>query len=172
MKTKINYFVYSLTFVLFSFISCQENTSKELTNKNTLDKKALAHIIKEMKIKADLSGKIVEFSLEYLKENTPEKHIKLKKNTDDIIAFASAAKDYKYVGNSYMVYCSYTDGTVTTTNCGGDAGCAGAATWDCLDSGGCASICGQTKITYHPLVIDLYKREKTVTSLLNKIRTM
>ena len=73
-------------------------------------------------------------------------------------------------GDNYVVTCTWGDGTSTTTNCGESASCAGAATWKCLDEGGCARVCN-ARIRYTPgkIIEEKVDRKESLRNVLQQV---
>jgi hypothetical protein len=138
--------MYVLCFSML-FIACSQ---EEENSTNEIQQKDIESILLDMKKVGDAEGKIVVFKLENFEKGNYIKNFELIENTKKVMAFAQGSNDLsKSPGDNYTVTCTWGNGDTKVSECGEDVGCAGAATWDCIDNGGCATICNAV-ITYTP----------------------
>ena len=139
MKSKLLF----LALAVLTVISCTKSKLEpDLTSQQKIEK-----ILLEMKALGDSKGKVIVFNLKDLEKENYSKYFEIKPYTEKIYAFNHP--DSEPNTDNYTVTCTWSDGSQTTTECGADARCAGAATWDCLDNGGCATVCN-ARISYKP----------------------
>ncbi len=117
-------------------VSCSKETISETNSIDT--------IIDEISEIATNENKVITYEILSEKDGYSFEKVNLETSKKFITNFEynfSAAR-YSYV----TIECS--DGTTTTCNAD-DGGCVGAAVRDCLDAGGCATVCRAT-VTYFP----------------------
>lgn len=128
-------------------------------------------VFAEIKSLGDSQGKIITFDIKNLTNKNYQKHFKVVQNSkkvmDFTLGFDSSQKDPE---DNYTVTCTWGDGKTEVTECGSDVGCAGQATWDCLDLGGCAAICN-ARITYVPATIipEKMNKKKAIENVLAQV---
>ena len=139
--------LYLLCLIAF-LTSCSE---KEHANSNEISEAEITNILTEMKSLGDSQGKIIKFEMKNLKEKNYSKYFDVVDNSDKVMAFAKGQDFQKNggPGDNYTVTCTWGSGEPVVTECGESVSCAGQATWDCLENGGCATICNAV-ITYVP----------------------
>ncbi|MEM6718643.1 MAG: hypothetical protein AAF611_04995 [Bacteroidota bacterium] len=140
--------VYLLCFSMLLF-GCSENEEDTFTEE--IQQKDIEKVLADMKKVGDAEGKIVVFKMKDFDKHTYAKNFKLIENSRKVIAFATGSRDFSKLSLSgnYQVTCTYGNGEVEVTDCGEDEVCAGIATWECVDNGGCATICNAV-IMYTP----------------------
>lgn len=177
MKTKqnvltINFFknVHSLYLILLVIfcISCSENEvsleDASFENQNRIIQKGhtknlLSDLILEMKLLGDQNESIIVFETKNIMSSNPLEHFKILDISKKAYLFNSGnSKAFFGPDDDYTVTCSYSDGETVVTECGNDVLCAGNATWDCTESGGCATVCN-AKITYIPASYKLKQKK-------------
>lgn len=175
MKNYLNLkFIYLLCFSVLLF-GCSENEEDIITDE--IQQKDIENILSDMKKVGDAEGKIVVFEMKNFDKKDYAKSFELIENTEKVLAFASGSNDIsKSPGDDYKVTCTYGNGETEVTECGEDVGCAGAATWKCLDSGGCATICNAV-LTYTPSFSPGTAAKKStpkqqIETILEKVETM
>lgn len=144
---KIIYFICLLVLT----VACSDT---EETTSNEIQEATIEKILQDMKEVGDARGKIVVFEMKNYNGQDYKKHFELIENSTKVLAFATGLKNNNTSpGDNYTVTCTWGDGETTVTECGENVGCAGEATWDCLNNGGCATICN-AKITYTPSITE------------------
>lgn len=149
-------FKYYLTYlcllcISISIISCSNTRD---VDKSDVTIKDIEKVLENMKSLGDSEGKIVSFELKNIIKEDYKKHFNLIENSKKILDFATGTiKKRTLQEDNYTVTCTWGDGTTKVTKCGANVGCAGQATWDCLENGGCTTICN-AKITYKPAIIN------------------
>ena len=155
-------FILSLTL----FISCSEKETivngeflQSQTIQNDISKNTIENIISQMKNLGDSEEKIIVFETKNITSNKPSEHFKILDISKKAYMFASgSSKTFLAPDEDYTVTCTYSDGETVVTECGNDVACAGSATWECTESGGCATICN-AKITYIPASYKLKQKK-------------
>lgn len=144
-------------FSLILFVSCSEKDtvvqgkfSQSQTTQNDISKDAIENIISEMKDLGDSQEKIIVFETKNILSPNPSEYFKILNVSKKAYIFSTgSSKVFLGPDDNYTVTCSYSDGETVVTECGNDVACAGSATWECTENGGCATICN-AKITYIP----------------------
>ncbi|QHI36469.1 hypothetical protein IMCC3317_18320 [Kordia antarctica] len=167
MKKTINqhFKIMYLVCLLVLTVACSDT---EETNSNNIQEATIEKILQDMKKVGDAKGKIVVFEMKNYKGQDYKEHFELIENSTKVLAFATGLKNNsKSPGDNYTVTCTWGDGDTTVTECGESAGCAGQATWDCLENGGCATVCN-AKITYTPSITEssVAKNNKPIQQIL------
>ena len=152
-------FTFFLIYVLImsTSVSCTDKEEVK-TGANSVNQKMIETILVEMKTLGDAQGKIIEFDVKNISKKDYRNHFEILKNSKKILDFASGSSEKRKEDN-YTVTCTWGNGTTKVTECGSNVGCAGQATWDCLENGGCATICN-AKITYTPAIIKVDENDK------------
>ncbi|AXG67829.1 hypothetical protein KORDIASMS9_00011 [Kordia sp. SMS9] len=167
-------FTYLLCFSVLLF-GCSENEEDIITEE--IQQKDIKNILLDMKKVGDAEEKIVVFEMKNFDKKNYEQHFELIENSKKVIAFATGSSDFrKSPGDNYKVTCTYGNGETEVTECGEDPGCAGDATWKCLASGGCATICNAV-ITYTPsfnpgTAAKKSKPVQQIETILERVQTM
>jgi hypothetical protein len=130
--------------------SCSDN---EDINKSDITSQSIKKVLNEMKSLGDNENKVVTFELKNILKKDYKEHFKLINYSQKVLAFAAGTNRETIKKDNYTVTCTWGDGSTKVTECGANVGCAGQATWDCLENGGCATICN-AKITYKPAIIN------------------
>lgn len=146
MKTIFNQNLKTLYFVclILLSVSCSE---KDDTNTGEISQVDIEEILTEMKSLGESEGKIIVFEI--------------IENSEKVLAFATGQDINKRgLGDNYTVTCTWGNGESEITECGESVPCAGQATWDCLENGGCATICN-AKITFTPANISNNKKSNS-----------
>ncbi|MEP0266081.1 hypothetical protein [Dokdonia sp.] len=142
---------------LILFFSCSEKEtvvdgelSQSKIIQNDVSKSTIEGIISEMKNLGDSQEKIIVFETKNIISDNPSEHFKILNVSKKAYIFSTgSSKAFLGPDDNYTVTCSYSDGETVVTECGNDVACAGSATWECTENGGCATICN-AKITYIP----------------------
>ncbi|WP_204343855.1 hypothetical protein [Psychroserpens algicola] len=136
----------------FSFTSCDSSDSAKETLSEEQIKLRIDNILSEIKAIGNESGKIVKYKFENLKKDDYMSYFDVLENSEKIIAFTNGTNPQaREEGDNYKVTCTYGDGEVVVTECGENVGCAGQATYDCLEGGGCATICNnKAELSFTP----------------------
>lgn len=157
------FYICVVLFGILCFVSCRSSNEDEnietesLTKKHieidgiTLTQEKIEAVISEIKSLGDSQGKIIVFRVENILKKDYQKYFQVIKDSKKVLIFSAGSNNYSKTGSgdNYTVTCNLPDGQTTVTECGEDVGCAGHATWECLEHGGCATICN-AKITYIP----------------------
>ncbi|MFD0862173.1 hypothetical protein ACFQ1M_08125 [Sungkyunkwania multivorans] len=139
-----------LTFIIL--LSCS-NIEEEALGDDDITQKRIESTLMQMKSLGDAQGKIVKFNMEHLYENSYQKHFEVVANSKKVLDFAAGGdSSHSRREDNYTVICFWGNGDSTVTECGDDVGCAGAATWACIQDGGCAKVCNG-RISYVPKTI-------------------
>ena len=136
--------ILSSLVIIILFSSCQ--SQDENLHDNTEQSK-IELLLNKMKEIGDTKGKIVKFNFENFNKENYLNLIEVSSHSREVFMFNNPKIDP--IEDNYTVTCYWGDGTETVTECGNDVRCAGSATWDCLDNGGCARVCN-ARITYVP----------------------
>ena len=158
MKTIFNQNLKTLYFVclILLLVSCSE---KDDTNTDEISQVDIEEILTEMKSLGESEGKIIVFEMKNFKEKDFTKYFEIIENSEKVLAFATGQDINKRgPGDNYTVTCTWGNGESEVTECGESVACAGQATWDCLENGGCATICN-AKITFTPANISNNKKK-------------
>lgn len=136
----------------FGFTSCEGGDSSKDDISSEQLKLRIDNVVSEMKAIGTESGKIVKYKFENLKKDDYMSYMVVLENTDKILSFVNGTNPQnRGEGDNYVVTCTYGDGEIVTTECGENVGCAGQATWDCLEGGGCAGICNnKAELSFTP----------------------
>lgn len=164
MKTILNQNLKTLYFVrlILLSVSCSE---KDDANTNEINQVDIEKVLTEMKNLGESEGKIIVFEMKNLKEKDYAKYFEVIENSEKVLAFASCQGINKRgPGDNFTVTCTWGNGESEVTECGESVSCAGQATWDCLENGGCATICN-AKITFTPANISSNKKSKSLKQL-------
>lgn len=171
MKTLFNQCLnFLLGIILIMSFSCSQT---EETNNNDFNQTDIEKMLVEMKRLAESKGKMVTFEMKNFKKKDYKQHFEVIENSERILAFALGTENQlKKDEENFTVTCTWGNGEVEVTECH-SLSCAGQATWDCLDEGGCATVCG-AKITYIPYSIKqkLKQRENLIEPILEKVENI
>lgn len=160
-----------LILLMIISVSC---TKAEETSNHDFSQTDIEKMLVDMKRLAESKGKIVTFEMKNFKKKDYTQHFEVIENSSKVLAFASGSdSNWNKKEDNYTVTCTWGNGDVETTECGNSPGCAGQATWDCLEEGGCATICN-AKITYTPSNIkpNLKYKSKSIERILEKIEAI
>lgn len=135
--------IVTICFTLI-LISCTDSANSDLEKEKS---QKIEKLLLEMKTLGDAKGKVVVFKLENLDKEDYSELIEVVPYTKKVYTFNHP--DVEPNTDNYTVTCNWGDGSQTITECGSDAACAGSATWNCVENGGCATICN-AKIMYKP----------------------
>ncbi|WP_299335446.1 hypothetical protein [uncultured Psychroserpens sp.] len=134
-----------------NFTSCEKESNPENISSEEL-RLRIDKVVSKMKVLGDENSKIVTYEFANLKKDDYLGFIEIIENSAKVMDFVNGTENLnRGPGDDYQVTCTYGDGESVVTECGEDVGCAGQATWDCLEGGGCANVCNnKAKITYTP----------------------
>lgn len=156
---------------IFSFLSSCTNNEEVSIDSNSKIQENINSVLAEMKSLGDSQGKIIVYEVKNISKKDYQKYFEVIKNSKKVLDFAlgSDSNQRKGPGDNYTVTCTWGNGETTVTECGESTSCAGQATWDCLENGGCATICN-AKITYTPSKIKPYQvpKKEAIESVLKQ----
>lgn len=167
-----------LILLVFFLSSCTNNNNEEVNIDDKIEsdvsvnKKQIEDILTQMKSLGNSQGKIIVFELENIIKEDYKKYFKIIQNSKKVLDFASGSdSSLMQKKDNYTVTCNWGNGESEVTECGESVACAGSATWDCLENGGCATICNG-KITFVPANIKKLKVDKknSLELVLKKVK--
>ncbi|WP_155839650.1 hypothetical protein [Aquimarina latercula] len=179
-RTKKLISIFCLMLIIISCTKEEDTTTNPdnnvvLLEGNEISQKTIDDIVAEMKSIGDSQGKTIEFELKHLTKPDYHKYFKIQELTQKIMIFNNADKPESFLaksGDNYTVTCTYGDGSTETTECGASVRCAGAATWACIDNGGCATVCN-ARISYTPawnkITAEKTSKEKSIDEVLKQV---
>lgn len=146
-----------VVFLMAFMSSCTKTEEEDISGITQLE---INNAIDQMKSLGDQKGKIVYFNVGNLLKEDYQNYFEVVEDSKKVLDFSSGSDtSLQRAGDNYTVTCSWGNGESEVTECGSNVGCAGKATWECLENGGCATICN-AKIMYIPSNITLSKDEK------------
>ena len=161
-----------LLFAVWITSCTQEQDKATVENSNSVTKKNVEDVLAQMKSLGDAQGKIIVFEVENISKEDYKKYFEVIKNSKKVMDFASGtdSSSRKAPEDNYTVTCTWGNGETMVTECGENVGCAGAATWDCLENGGCATICN-ARITYTPanIKVNQVSKKEAIKSVLQQV---
>jgi len=167
---KKSFFISAFALIAFFIISCSKEKDVH-NNVNEVNQKKIETILNQIKSLGDSQGKIVVFKLENASKKDYQEYFEIIENSKDVLEFTlgfdSKLQEDKQA--TMTVTCTWGNGETEETVCTNLA-CAGQATWDCLENGGCATVCN-TRIVYIPSKIKPSQNNKlkSIESILQKV---
>ncbi|TYC08431.1 hypothetical protein ES677_14465 [Bizionia gelidisalsuginis] len=149
--------ITTILFFALSLSSCSNDNTEDLNDNQLIDNnQSIDKIMSEITKLGNENEKAVAFQIVLENGKFTKKNVKI---VDDIKFINDFENGYNGTSNQLIqdtmqINCETEDGTITTYCDGDDGGCVGGAIRNCLDSGGCATVCG-ARITYIPKKIKL-----------------
>ncbi|MAQ76575.1 MAG: hypothetical protein CL613_09610 [Aquimarina sp.] len=172
LKTLKHTTTICLSLLFINFYSCTKEETETSVDETAITQKQIEKVYEEIKSLGDSQGKIVTFELSNLSDPDYQQHFKVLENSKKILDFNAGADTSKLLGpgDNYVVTCIFGNGETETTECGESAACAGAATWKCLDEGGCARVCN-ARVRYTPgkIIEEKVSKKEALNNLLQQV---